>query len=291
MLKKFAQIRGRWIWIAAVLFVSYHSWYWFAFAPKTKPHFYSPSFPVSQNFQSELILLRETKRLDGDSESRILHATVQTAKVLQIPAGLLWCLLFQESRLNHRLGMEGNIPSYGLGQFTHFGFQEINYQLNRYSTSNRSHLIRLLGSDVRPISANSATPDSLSSYFSIPTAVVTTGLYLKNRYLHLGSLLERRGIRYDPKLLWLYAVMAYNKGTRGILSFWNAEEKRLGTNRIRQLVTDPDILLDLARDRNLFTAGFARVWDRRRARSYSEELSIHLSNIAACALNPIGVTQ
>ncbi|MCB0404419.1 MAG: hypothetical protein KDD51_06505 [Bdellovibrionales bacterium] len=288
MLKRFSQIHGRWFWIAGILFLGYRSWHWFAFAPQTQPKFFSPSFPVSEIFQSELTLLRTTNRLDADTEGRILHATVQTAKVLQIPAGLLWCLLFQESRLDHRLGIEGNIPSYGLGQFTHFGFQEINYQLNRYSSASRNHLIRLLGKDVRPISADSDHPDSLSSYFSIPTAVVTTGLYLKNRYLHLAALLDRRGIRYDPNLLWLYAVMAYNKGTRGILNFWNAEEKKHGTDHLRRLVTNPETLRDLAKNRTLFTAGFARIWNRSRARSYSEELSIHLSNIAACALSPIG---
>ncbi|MEZ4751773.1 MAG: hypothetical protein R3B54_14430 [Bdellovibrionota bacterium] len=288
MLKKLSQIRGRWFWIAAVVLMGYRGWYWFAFAPQTKPKFFSASFPVSEQFQSELTLLRQTSRLDSDTEGRILHATVQTSKVLQIPAGLLWCLLFQESRLNHRLGMEGNIPSYGLGQFTHFGFQEINYQLNRYSSNGRNHLVKLLGKDVRPITADSDNPESLSSYFSIPTAVVTTGLYLRNRYLHLGGLLDRRGIRYDPNLLWLYAVMAYNKGTRGILNFWNEEEKRFGTNRIRRLVTEPNTLRELAANRGLFTAGFTRIWNRTRARSYSEELSIHLSNIAACALSPIG---
>lgn len=276
-------------WLLGIIVVlatsSYHSWRWFAFAPHPKPGYFAARYPASPSFQAELDLLRRTERLDAEREALVLHATEQTSKVLQIPPSILWCLMFQESRLNNLLGIEGNIPSIGIGQFTHFGFHEINYQLNRYSPAHRLALVRLLGSDVRPITPNSAQLNTGSSYFSIPTAVVSTGLYLKNRYLHLGRLLDKRGIRYDPQILWLYAVMAYNKGTRGILSFWNAEEAKHGTNRIRKLLTSKKELETLHDDTGAFIAGFSRVWNKRRAGAFSRELSIHLKNISECALS------
>lgn len=266
--------------------LTYFIWDWFASFPDIQPRFFTQSYPASQKMRDELVYIRQTNRLHPENERRIIHASLETAKLLKVPPSLLWCLLFQESRLNHLLGLDGSRSSYGLGQFTHFGFYEINYQMHRYDHAHNEALVKLLGKDVRPILPHIDDPKSPSSYFSIPTAVVATGLYLRNRYLHLTRILEERDYKYDPQILWLYAAMAYNKGTRGILSFWNEQQNQGGRSRVKDLVLNKKIFFNVATQPRIYEAGFARIWSFQKSKHYSKELAIHLKNISSCALTP-----
>ena len=87
--------------------------------------FFTPHYPQNTRFQSELKLLRETERLELENEVLINKMVVSSANELNMPPSLLWCLLFQESRLNHLLGVSSSRGARGLGQFSYFGFWEL----------------------------------------------------------------------------------------------------------------------------------------------------------------------
>src|SRR3989338_7618619 len=113
--------------------------------------FFAADFPVDERFKEEIKLLREKKRISPANEIAIYQNITLASQHMGIPLGLFWCLLFQESRLNHLAGIHEDRGAYGLGQFSYFSFYEINNHTDKYNKKTKKYLIDLLGQDVRPI--------------------------------------------------------------------------------------------------------------------------------------------
>jgi len=248
---------------------------------------FAKNYPANGKFQKELVALKHSGALQEFDELEIQKALLVSSEYLAIPPALLWCLLFQESRLNHLEGIDSEKSTLGLGQFSRFGFQEINHESKYFTASNIKLLHRMFGRDIRPIEAKKKDLLSPSSYFSIPTAVTTSAIYLNNRYEQLSKLLDKRSIPYNPDILWLFSAMAYNKGTRSILSLWNSVYRKKGQSQFTLLVNDFETFKKTIGDSPLLTKSLKRIWEDRTARAYSQELKSHSHNITSCAVSPL----
>jgi hypothetical protein len=246
---------------------------------------FTRNYPADSRFDDELIQLRSQGKLKTEDEILIHRSVLAAAKHLNMPPSLLWCLFFQESRLNRLLGIEGERYAHGLGQFEYFSFYEINHHIDRYGPDNLEMLTTLLGKDVRPVEPKKNDPNHESSYYAIPTAVTSSAAYLNNRYLQLRGILEAQQIPYDPQILWLYAAMAYNKGTRAVLTLWNEERATGGKARVTRLVTDKETAFKVFSNTTAITNSLKRIWPNLEATNYSRELIIHMENIRSCAIN------
>jgi len=250
---------------------------------RSTENLFTDSYPAYSGFVDELKGLRRDKKLTSQNEFTIAESVKTVTASMGMPPAILWCLMFQESRLDNLLGIEGERPIYGLGQFSHFSFFEINHQLTRYTDSNLETMKSFLGRDVRPIGPIARPLTNPSSYYYIPTAVVSTGSFLQNRFLQLKHALRWQGIDPDPQLLWLYAAMAYNKGTRTVLSLWNEIQRTEGIDGVRASVVNPDTFNRVASDSALADASLRRIWPKDRAHWYSKELVLHIRQIRQCA--------
>lgn len=249
----------------------------------TKSSFFAQSFPASPKFQQELDLLRQSGRLQANDESLINDTIASSSELLAMPPAILWCLLFQESRLNHLEGLRGDQGARGLGQFSYFSFYEVNHHLDRFGPMNVKLMNQVLGKDIRPVQPLEVNVNSPSSYFHIPTAVVTSAAFLNNRYLQLQRILSRNGVKYEPDLLWYFASMAYNKGTRSVVSFWNDTRRRGGKARLEKMVSQPDVLFAGVTDVALLTRSLRKIWSGSTASRYARELDVHMENLKACS--------
>lgn len=239
---------------------------------------------MDPRFTEELIQLRK-KRLSQTNEIQIQRTVLAASSQLEMPPALLWCLLFQESRLNHLDGIGETTGALGLGQFSHFSFQEINMDLTKFGTANLNLFVKTFGKDIRPISANEHNTADRSSYYFIPTAVVSTAAYLNNRQLHLKTILDKQQIRYQTDILWLYAAMAYNKGTRSVLSLWTQIRKKRGPSGLEAALTDPEHFFSYSSNPTLLSKSLKRIWTPEDAHRYSAELAVHTANLASCSLD------
>jgi len=251
---------------------------------------YNQSFPNHSNFLNELKLLRQTKRLEQKNEMEILESIHKVSKTIHMPSAILWCLVFQESRLNHLVNF-GSSGTTGLGQFSRFSFHEVNYDLTKFSSKNLNLFTEILGKDVRPISPNTHSMRNPSSYYSIPTAVTSTAAYLNNRFIQLKRILDRQNVSYDQDVLWLHATMAYNKGTRGTTQLWK-KIKKVEPNAIYSMFHDVSFLKKHLAKRKLITSAFRSIWREPQASLYAEELRIHIKNMMECSMAPqSGITM
>ncbi len=245
---------------------------------------YASRFPASDKFSQELVALRSKGKLSSDNEALIRNTVDKVSFHLKMPPAVLWCLMFQESRLNHLEGFNEEKGALGLGQFSFYSFYEVNFHLDRFNDDNLAMFRKTLGMDARPIGAFRGDVYHPSSYFYIPTAVAATGAYLNNRYLHLKRILERKEIQFDPALLWLHAAAAYNKGTRGVLSFWNTQRERRGTKGLAKLLSDREAFFKSFAASDTFDEALERIWPTDDALAYSRELRVHLKNLRDCAV-------
>lgn len=247
--------------------------------------FYTTEYPAHEGFQQELHQMRMQAKLSPENEQKILQGVVNTAAIMEMPPAVLWCLLFQESRLDHLAGLGENGGAVGLGQFSHFSFYEVNHHLTKFSNSNLTAFYKNLGHDARPISAlKDSTRDD--SYYHIPTAVVSSAAYLNNRQLHLKKLLDSHRFSYNADLLWLYATLGYNKGTRAVLSFWNTVHEYKGIDTLQDSLNNVGALAALIQEKTLVRKSFERIWPKAQAREYADEWLIHFKNTSSCALSP-----
>lgn len=256
-------------------------------APPVPASLFSTNYPVDEHFRQELQLMRSQNKLSTKNETRINQAIQKTSGDLSMPPAVLWCLLFQESRLNHLEGIGSERGALGIGQFSFFSFYEINHHLNRFNGDNLTMFRHVLGKDIRPLLADENNVDSQSSYFYIPTAVAASGAYLNNRYRQLSQILDRRHYAYQPQLMWLYAAMAYNKGTRSVLSLWNDSLRRKGKGgpELAQLLVDDDSFHTSMSNERAVVRTLKKIWPADQAASYGHELRIHLQNMWDCAVD------
>jgi hypothetical protein len=247
---------------------------------------FSESYPVPKDFQLELKQLLDNGDVTPLNEQRIREWTTATALDMEMPPAVLWCLFFQESRLHHMVGSNDARAAKGLGQFLSSTFLEVNQHLDRYTPVNSATILRRMGRDIRPVRAEKFKNEDVTSYYFIPTAVLTSGSYLNNRYHQLAKNLRSKGITPNPDLLWLYSVMAYNKGTRSVLSFWNDAHRRGGIEKVRLLVTDLAAFNTAFRHQPSLRRALNRIWNPNQAERYARELKVHLQNASRCSLRP-----
>jgi hypothetical protein len=239
--------------------------------------------PGSPAAMKELAQMRSSGRLASEDEAAIDKATTLATRRLGVPKAVLWCLMFQESRLNHLLGIDATSGATGIGQFLFPSFYEVNFQSARYSARNIDFLVDAIGYDARPIGAFRREPAHPSSYYSIPTGVAATAVYLHNRYLQLEWTLKRKGLAFNPDLLWLYAALAYNKGNRSVLNLWSEVRQQRGQRALERLLSEPDSFFELAADHDLLESALGRVWEGGIATEFSHEWRVHGRKIAECA--------
>ena len=252
-----------------------------------KQTLFAVNYPANGPFQKELTDLKTQNILKKTHEIEIQRSILAATEYLDIPPSLMWCLLFQESRLNHLEGIDTEKASSGLGQFSRFSFFEINHQLERYSPDVSNLIFLTFGRDIRPIAAKRGDLVSLSSYYSIPTAVTASAIYLHNRYFQLSQLLDKKGISYNSDILWLFAMMAYNKGARSVLTFWNTIYRKNGPQYFSELLNNYDFFRSNTEDTVLLTKSLKKIWEDSKAKPYAKELRTHTKNISSCAVSPI----
>lgn len=241
-------------------------------------------YPASDRLQEELRYVRQIGKLRPENEELINRVITAMAMQYNMPSSVLWCLLFQESRLDHLRGIADDSGSRGIGQFSSFGFYEVNHNLDKYYAGSLKAWIELLGKDVRPISAEPKSLDDPSSYFYIPTAVISSATYLNNRYHHLGRLLTRNRVPYDPQLLWLHAALAYNKGSRSVLVLWK-ETHRHHRKISEKLFVDRKAFLSAVASPDILEKALMRIWTPAKAKSYSREAKRHMAVINECSIS------
>ena len=112
---------------------------------------FTQDYPAHKRFHDELGLLRTEGKLKTENEILINQSVLGASSTLKMPPAVLWCLLFQESRLNHLEGLHGDTGARGLGQFSSFSFYEVNHHLEKYSPDNMEMMLSLLGKDIRPV--------------------------------------------------------------------------------------------------------------------------------------------
>lgn len=258
-------------------------------SPSSESPVFSNEFPASEDYQNEMKRLLETRELEPENEKLIREWSTAAATDMQMPPAVLWCLFFQESRLNHLQGYSTERPAKGLGQFLRPSFYEVNHQLDRYTPINSQVLVRRMGYDVRPVQAvrpKRNTAGILSSYYHIPTAVLSSAGYLNSRYHQLQRNLKTKGITYNPDLLWLYSVMAYNKGTRSVLSLWKEARRKGGEAKVQSLVTDFAAFEAAIQRKPTVERALAKIWPKDQAQRYANEVRVHIKNISRCAMKP-----
>ncbi len=254
-----------------------------------KPHFsknlFSATYPVHHRFIEETSQMRAHHKISPENENLIQVSTLNAGETLGIPQSLLWCLMFQESRLNHLSGLKEGKLSTGLGQFSVSAFFELNHHLPRYISAPQTTIASILGSDIRPLSSDINDTSSLNSYYFIPTAVTATALYLNNRWIQLARIADDRGLSYSPEVLWAWAALSYNKGGRTVLALWNQIEAKRGPAGLSSALTTKASFLSSALNHNLVNQALRSIWSNRLLAGYSSELITHVENIRDCALN------
>lgn len=244
---------------------------------------FSANYPVAPRFQEELDRLRQTDRLSSKNEALIDFSVSRASQTLKQPPALLWCLLFQESRLDHLSGIQKESFISGLGQFSQSAFYEINKDLSRYHSIPSKTWIALLGKDVRPISPDKSNPSAPHSYYHIPTAVSASALFLYNRWIQLQRVAFAQNLAFSPEILWMWAALSYNKGGRSILSIWKQIEKEQGRPALQAALQQRDPFLKSIQSSALIQRALLNIWKENKASIFARELSIHTKNLTDCA--------
>ncbi|NBX92328.1 MAG: hypothetical protein EB078_10725 [Proteobacteria bacterium] len=255
-----------------------------------KPPLFSAEFPVDPRFSREINSLLTSQQLSRHNHRLISSSVMKASQALEMPPALLWCLLFQESRFNHLAGINESPIATGLGQFSFSAFYEINHQLDRYLPSPKRTLVAMLGEDVRPIVADAEHPNEKHSYYNIPTAVTASALYLHNRKIQLERVLQSRNLEFNSELIWFWAAISYNKGTRTVISLWNQIQKAYGEAGLSERLTEPELLMKTIEDRGLLFSAVKTIWQSQQAKAFTEELWRHSKSLKECSLNSAAIS-
>ena len=78
--------------------------------------------------------------------------------------------------------------------------------------------------------------------------------------------------------------MAYNKGGRSVLAFWNDARRRGGKRLVEKLLTDRKSLFGSFRDERQLTHLMKKIWPSFEAKQYAQELKIHMQNMKDCTI-------
>lgn len=259
-----------------------------------------PSAPQSPEFRQELQYLENKGRLPAQERLRIEDHLTQAETDIGVPKALLWCILFQESRMDAYKNALDKVAAKGMGQFTPNALAEINEDTNHYDSRTRGVLELAIAPGHLPLDFKLKSwprvsragfrykqlPEQApSSYFNARTAVFASGAFLNNRYQQIKRALDRQAVVYDPEVLWLYAAAAYNKGSRTVLVLLTDYYLSKGEKALSALLTDGAQSVALLTHEKLLHAALKDMWRKRRRDNYLEEMSRNMQAISSC-VNP-----
>lgn len=219
---------------------------------------------------------------------------------LGVPRALLWCILFQESRMDAFKNAFGDVAAKGMGQFTPNALAEINQDTNHYDSRTLAVMTEVTQPKGLPIDfglksrprverpgyRKKQLPDQQpTSYFNGRTAVFASAAFLNNRYQQIKRALDRQGVSYDREVLWLYAAAAYNKGSRTVLVLLTDYYLSRGERALSRLLTDGSQSVALLTHEKLLHAALKDLWRKRRRDNYLEEMTRNMQAISSC-VNP-----
>ena len=247
----------------------------------------------------------------------LLSTMSQLQRELEVPKALLFCILFQESRLDPLKNYNIKLPAKGLGQFTPGALQEINRTPSFYDSRTGAILRDLLAPYHLPLNFSllkipalnarahalaaaysrpsvNRSPSSLKhyiplpapivSYYHAPTAIYASGIYLNNRYRQIKHALDLQRIKYNPEVLWLYAAVAYNKGSRSMFILLTRYYMSYGQQAVEELLNDPIKTRTLFDNESNLDETLKEVWNSKVRPGYVHELHQNMRSLSSCAL-------
>jgi hypothetical protein len=261
--------------------------------------------PQNYNFKKEVDYLESTGQLTKADQKLMNDYVHQAYFTIGVPKSLLWCVLFQESRLDPLKNMNRSKGARGLGQFTRHALKEINKDTNLYDIRTEDVMRSQLGEDVFPISfklgfrpsedlldrrnrspANISVPNS--SYFHTKTAVFASAAYLNNRYNQIVKALEKQNIDYDPEVVWLYAAAAYNKGTKTVFNLLSDQRYYGGDSGLSELMKDAKLSYTLLTHAHLLDHSLRDIFTNDTREKYVKELTKNIELVVSCVTPEIG---
>jgi hypothetical protein len=261
--------------------------------------------PQNYSFKKEIDYLESTGQLTKNDLKTLNDYVHQAYFTIGVPKSLLWCVLFQESRLDPLKNMDRKKGARGLGQFTRHALKEINKDTNLFDNRTEDVMRSQLGEDVLPISfklgfkptedlvdRRTRLPSSVqlpnSSYFHTKTAVFASAAYLNNRYNQIVRALEKQNIEYDPEVVWLYAAAAYNKGTKAVFNLLSDQRFYGGDQGLSELMKDPKLSYTLLTHTHLLDHSLRDLWQTETREKYVKELTKNIELVVSCVTPEIG---
>ena len=256
--------------------------------------------PQSKSFKAELEFLHRTQRVTPQEKQNLESELENAEKTLGVPKSLIWCILFQESRFNPYLNATNGVLAKGLGQFTPNALSEINLDTDLFDPRTSLALKEKLKPKTLPIDfklkphpkirkpgtrLQTYPPQPVTSYYHYSTAVIASAAYLNNRYQQLKAALDHQGLSYDPKVLWLFAAAAYNKGARSVFALLTREFMLHGERSITKVLTHPKAAYLLLTQPKKLDPPFGQIWDKATRKRYIDELLINMEMISRCSIS------
>lgn len=255
--------------------------------------------PQNYSFKKEIEYLETTGQLTKNDQKLMNDYVHQAYFTIGVPKSLLWCVLFQESRLDPLKNMNRTKGARGLGQFTRHALKEINKDTNLYDIRTEDVMRSQLGEDIFPISfklgfrpsedlmdrrnrspANITLPTS--SYFHTKTAVFASAAYLNNRYNQIVKALEKQNIEYDPEVIWLYAAAAYNKGMKSVFNLLSDQRYYGGDQGLSELMRDAKLSYTLLTHAHLLDHSLRDIFPTEIREKYVKELTKNIELVVSC---------
>lgn len=255
--------------------------------------------PQSQEIKEELKYLKFKEELTSRELANIDRELVRVEESLGVPKALLWCVLFQESRLNPFKNALEPVSAKGIGQFTSSALEEVNMDTDHYDLRTSSILKAVIHPHSLPIDFNlkekplrrkpgtskTTFPEqSKTSYFRATTAIHASAAFLNNRYQQLKTALDHQKVSYDPQILWIYAAAAYNKGSRAVFLLLTHEYLSRGEEALETLLHSVKASQELFAETTRLDYPLREVWTRKNRTKYVEELLRNMAVISSCAL-------
>lgn len=260
---------------------------------------FTASPPNSLSFQEELQFLKKTGQLKTKERVTIENEIDKASSSFGIPKAVLWCLLFQESRFDSYKNAMERGTARGIGQFLETALREINTDTDHFFPDTSKLLSRAIDPLEMPInfsfnpgrSARNIERRNIrvipeqkkNSYFHITTSINASAAYLNNRYRELEKTLVREGIPYHPDVLWIYAIAAYNKGTRSVNQLLSQQRRRFGEDHLLFLLNNPKSTFDLMTDDRALRKALRGRWTSKKVTVYAEEMKRNVASIKGCA--------
>ncbi|HTL11289.1 MAG TPA: hypothetical protein VL588_02295, partial [Bdellovibrionota bacterium] len=236
--------------------------------PPSDASLFTADPPADPAYREEVEYMRRVSGFSQERAARVIEKVRAASQALSLPPAVLWCVLFQESRLDHLKNAFNTQNAKGIGQFTSAALGEINTDTDLYDPRTTDYLTQQVGAHPLPLGftlkdGRGAEPEApRSSYYRLETGVASTAVYLNNRYQHLVRTLVKRELKYDPQVIWLLAAAAYNKGPRSMNVFLYRAHEFKGARWVHHILHDPLALVAGLSDRRMLNRVYFYFWEK-----------------------------